>query len=90
MSGLDPDVQRAIDAAETELARRLTYPTGGPEQIARDYLAWLHDHDWRPIPRPQTVTATGRRDPGDYARGAEAVREEMRKAREAKTRGEQP
>jgi hypothetical protein len=79
MTDTDLATQRATTEAVAELARRLRYPTGGPEQEAREFVAWLHDHDWRHIPRPLPIV-TGH--PGDPPSA------EFRRAREQLTRPE--
>jgi hypothetical protein len=84
----DPEVQRAIDAAAAELARRIrANPSpADPDAMAAAYLEDLHAAGWRPIPRPQPITG-GRKDPAVYARGAEQARQ-MLAARRAEPQGD--
>ena len=63
------------------LARHLTGRLAAgidPDHVGAALVALLRQHGWRPIPRPQQITAPGR--PGDYARGAAAARAQLAKA----------
>ena len=71
----DTDLQRAIDTAAQELARRLRPWVAGMADLdafAVRFIQDMHGQGWRPIPRPAAITSDTR--PGDYARGAALAR----------------
>lgn len=71
MTARDPEVQRALDTAARELARRIrANPSpADPDAMAAAFLEDMHAEGWRPIPRPRPLTGSGRKDPAVYARG---------------------
>jgi hypothetical protein len=79
MTDRDPEVQRHIDAAAHELARRLRpWVTGmaDPDAFALRFIEDMHGEGWRPIPRPAPLAGAGPKNPAAYVRGAEKAREE--------------
>lgn len=75
------------DAAVDLIARHLTGRLAAgidPQLVAAHLVDILREHGWRPIPRPESITAPGPRDPDTYRRGAERVREALAEARNPK------
>jgi hypothetical protein len=78
MTDHDPEVQRAIDTAAHELARRLrpwATAMADPDAFAAAFIEDLHAEGWRPIPKPLPLAGPGRKDPDAYARGGEYARD---------------
>ncbi|GGV34060.1 hypothetical protein GCM10010182_67380 [Actinomadura cremea] len=82
-----PDTERAdtaaVDLIAGHLAGRLAAHVD-PHLVATRVVELLRDAGWRPIPRPEQITASGPRDPTVAARGAERVREALAEARNPK------
>lgn len=80
----DPDVQREIDVAVRELARRLAGWAGGmqdPERFAREFFeAMLTAQTWRPIPKPAPLrqAGTGTEPPAEFYNLTENIRRKPR------------
>ncbi|WUI00229.1 hypothetical protein OHR68_43305 [Spirillospora sp. NBC_00431] len=80
----DPDVQREIDVAVRELARRLAGWAGGmqnPEAFAREFFNdMLAAQTWRPIPKPAPLRApgTGTGPPDEFFTLTENIRRKPR------------
>lgn len=77
----DPGLQRQMDHAAHELARRLRpWITGmaDPDAFAARYIEDLHADGWWPHPRSEKIPTPGRRDPDTARRGAELARKLLR------------
>lgn len=79
MTAHDPDVQRAIDDAARELARRLrpwVAESCDLDRLAAAYVEDLHGQGWRPIPRPQAVERRPAGDPPntEWRQAADRIR----------------
>lgn len=55
-----------------------------PALVADHLVALLREHGWRPIPRPQPITAQGRKDPATAKAGAARVRAELPNPKETR------
>jgi hypothetical protein len=83
----DEQQQRADDAATTLIARHLAGRLAAhvdPRLVATRVVELLREAGWRPIPRPEPITASGPRDPTVAVRGAERAREALAEARNPK------
>lgn len=77
----DPDVQREIDTAVRELARRLDGWVQHPESFARSFFDdMLAAQNWRPIPPPvgPRRPGDGNPPPADFYRLTEGIRRKPR------------
>jgi len=75
----DPDVQRAIDDAARELARRLrpwVADSCDIDRLAAAYVEDLHKRGWRPIPRTPAIErqAAGSPPPPEWRQVADKIR----------------
>jgi hypothetical protein len=73
----DVEAQRARDRAVTAIARLLAgrlLPGMDAAHIAAQVVDGMHADGWRHVPRPQPITAQGRKDPETAHRGAARVR----------------
>lgn len=78
MTGRDPQVQAAMDAAARELARRLEpyVPDANRHLLAAEFIEWEHAHGLRFIPSPDTPNSGHRpAPPNDTYRRARAALE---------------
>lgn len=77
MTGRDPQVQAAMDAAARELARRLEpyVPDANRHLLAAEYVEWQHAHGLRYLPPPPQPTGGRPAPPNDVYRRARAALE---------------
>ena len=87
----DHERAEAVRTVAAVLHGRLA-PTLDADHVAALAVDALHAAGWRPIPRPQPITAPGRRDPATAHRGADEVRKAFDRAlnKNINDQGEQP
>ena len=83
----DPDIQRAVDTAARELARRIRAnpAPADPDALAAAYVRDLCAEGWRPIPRPQPIQSRPAGDPpsAEWRAAADRIRSRTEAAAEA-------